>query len=88
MAKRTPAMCRTCGKPRKGHPLARCEAPSAKTRGGGKRSKPARRVSRVVAELPTNAAKQTARTLLGQLETLQTELASRIQVVRELAEVL
>ena len=86
--KRAPAKCRKCGKPRKGHPLTRCEPSSAKATGGGTRSKPARKAARVAAELPTNGAWQTALVLLGQLEHLQAKLTARIAAVKELSEIL
>ena len=52
----------------------------AKTPAGKARSRPA--------DLPSNGARETARTLLGQLVALRAKLDARIETVRELAEIL
>ena len=54
---------------------------------GGARAKPARSVA-VPRDLPTNGARETARTLLGQLEALRAKLDADIATVRALSEVL
>lgn len=58
-----------------------------KRTGGSKPSKSARK-SAVPPDLPTNGVRETARTLLGQLEALRAKLDAKIQHVKELAEVL
>ena len=68
----------TCSRRKKGNKAA----------GGGTLSKPTGKAPAVPPDLPTNGVRETARTLLGQLEALRAKLDARIQAVRELAELL
>lgn len=75
--------CGYCHRPKTDH-AASCK----RATGGGRHSRPPRKARAMPADLPTNGVRETARTLLGQLEALRAKLETKIATVRELAELL